>query len=461
MRTVRGRFAVALAAVAALSVLVTAAVAYGLVSRFAQDEALRQLRRDASVLSRQSIDEDEPVRLRMSQQLRIALQLLGAAGDRFARIGPAGRIVSDDPLARSIAEEAARRTGSAVAPAQGILQTGGRRYAFVRIPVGGRGDQGGAVLLARPAELAGDLFRPVVVRVALAGAVAVLVALLVSAWIAGRVSGRVRRLAEAAGSIAAGDLEHRVPVEGEDEIAELAGRFNAMAASLSEARRREREFLASVSHELRTPVTAIRGYAGAITDGTAATPEEREDALAVIDGEAARLERLVQDVVDLARLGSNEFRLEPGNVDLSGALDEAAAAHAAQAADAGLRLESAIERPLRTTTDAARVRQIVSNLVENAMRVTPAGGTVRIGGRIAGGFVCIDISDTGPGIAAADVPHVFERAYLWNAYKSERRVGTGLGLAIVRDLAVALGGRVDVASEPGRGTTFRLSLPIR
>lgn len=459
MRSLRGRFAAALAAVAVLSVLVTAAVSYGLLSRFAQDEALRQLRRDAAVLSSEPPGDEDPLRLRQSPQLRVALRLLEAAGDHYARIGPGGRILTDDPLAQAIAIEAAEITRSATGRAEGAVTIPHGRYAFVRVPIAIDGRQGGAVLLARPAALAGDLFRPVLVRVALAGAIAVIVALLVSAVVASRVSGRVRRLADATGSIAAGDLDHRVPVEGEDEIAELAGRFNAMAASLSEARRREREFLASVSHELRTPVTAIRGYAGALADGTASSPAERDEALAVIDGESARLERLVQDVVDLARLGADEFRLEPADVELSAVLDEAASVHAAQAADAGVGLDTAIERPLRITTDAARVRQIVSNLVENALRVTPAGGRVRIAGHREGGFVVVDVSDTGPGIAAADLPHVFERAYLWNAYKSQRRVGTGLGLAIVRDLAAALGGQVSVASEQGRGTTFRLALP--
>lgn len=459
MRSLRGRFAAALAAVAVLSVLVTAAVAYGLLSRFAQDEALRQLRRDAAILSRESPGDEDPLRLRQSPQLRIALRLLNAAGDHYARIGPGGRILTDDPLAHAIATEAAERSGPATGRAEGSVTVPQGRYAFVRVPIAGDARQTGAVLLARPASLAGDVFRPVLSRVVLAGAMAVVVALVVSAAVASRVSARVRRLADAAGSIASGDLDHRVPVEGEDEIAELAGRFNAMAASLSEARRREREFLASVSHELRTPVTAIRGYAGALSDGTASSPAERDEALAVIDGESARLERLVQDVMDLARLGGNEFRLEPGEVDVSAVLDEAAAAHAAHAADAGVNLDTAIQRPLRTTTDAARVRQIVSNLVENALRVTPAGGSVRIAGGIESGFVVVDVSDTGPGIAEHDLPHVFERAYLWNAYKSERRVGTGLGLAIVRDLASALGGHVTVASEPGRGTTFRLALP--
>lgn len=458
--TLRGRLAAALAGVAVLSVLITGAVAFGLVQRFAQDEAIRQLRRDAAVLSRETLDGDEPIRLHAQTQLRVALRLLEASGDHFARVGPAGAVFADDPVADAVARAVVARHG--VRPASGAVEAGGGTYAYVLVPVavGPRPGVGGAILLARPASLAGDLLRPVVSRVVLGGVVAVVVALGISYAIARKLSGRVHRLALAAGSIAAGDLEHRVPVEGGDEIASLASRFNDMAASLAESRRREREFLAGVSHELRTPVTAIRGYAGALSDGTATTRKEKADALAIIDAESERLERLVQDVIDLARLGSDQFRLERSNVDLAGTLDEAARAHAAQAAEAGVTLETAIAPPLRTTTDPARVRQIVSNLVENALRVTPSDGRVRIAGQVEGPWIAIDVSDTGPGIAAADLPHAFERGYLWNAYKGERHVGTGLGLAIVRDLATALGGRVDVASEPGRGSTFRLLLPV-
>ena len=456
--SLRGRLAAALAAVAAVSVGITAAVAYGLLDRFAREQALQQLRRDASVLSRQSLSGDDAPRPRVPVHLRTALQLLQASGDHFARIGPGPRIVAGDAVAEAVAAAVVRERGTA-SRAEGMIEAGGTRYAYVLVPIFEGSRSPGAVLLARPASLAADLLRPVAARVALGGMVALAIALAISWVIARRLSGRVHRLAEAAGSIAAGDLAHRVSVEGGDEIAELAHRFNLMASSLSEARRREREFLASVSHELRTPVTAIRGYAGAIADGTASSAQEQADALGVIDLEAERLERLVQDVVDLGRLGSDQFRLELGEVDVSATIDETVLAHAAQAADAGVHLDAHAAPSLRGVTDTARVRQILSNLVENALRVTPPGGRVRITGRAEDGWIVIDVADTGPGIAAADLPHVFERGYLWNAYTGRRSVGTGLGLAIVRELAPALGGRVDVASEPGRGTTFRLWLP--
>ena len=279
-------------------------------------------------------------------------------------------------------------------------------------------------------------------------------------------------MAEATHNLAAGDLAHRVPVEGDDEVADLARQFNDMAWALAEARRREHEFLANVSHELRTPLTAIRGYVEALGDGTVADEGARAEAVRVIGDEAARLELLLGDVMDLARLGAKEFRLEPRAVALDAILGEALAAHAGRAAQAGIALVDGSDPPLdqrnrpgagfggmTVVTDPLRVRQIVSNLVDNALRVTPAGGTVRVGRRRNGAEFVVEIADTGPGISAADLPHVFERSYLWGKSQKVLPVGTGLGLAIVRELAVALGGRINVASEPGRGTAFALHLP--
>ena len=176
--------------------------------------------------------------------------------------------------------------------------------------------------------------------------------------------------------------------------------------------------------------------------------------------------------MDLARLGAKEFRLEPRAVALDAILGEALAAHAGRAAQAGIALVDGSDPPLdqrnrpgagfggmTVVTDPLRVRQIVSNLVDNALRVTPAGGTVRVGRRRNGGEFVVEVADTGPGISAADLPHVFERSYLWGKSQKVLPVGTGLGLAIVRELALALGGRIEVASEPGRGTSFALHLP--
>ena len=167
------------------------------------------------------------------------------------------------------------------------------------------------------AKRAGVGWAPIVSRALLAAGLAALLAALASTLLARRLARPVQQVAAATTRVAAGDLTQRVPVEGDDELAELARSFNAMASALDEARRREGEFLASVSHELRTPLTAIRGYVEALEEGAVRDAKGRKDALAVIKTETARLERLVRDVMDLARLDAQEFRLELRDVDLT------------------------------------------------------------------------------------------------------------------------------------------------
>jgi signal transduction histidine kinase len=172
-------------------------------------------------------------------------------------------------------------------------------------------------------------------------------------------------------------------------------------------------------------------------------------------------------VMDLARVGTPSFRLAIARADVGAVLAEAADAHRAEAEGAGVAIEVGAGS-VSCDTDPVRVRQIVTNLVENAIRVTPRGGTIRLAASEAPGWALIDVSDNGPGIAAEHLPHIFERSYLRNvadngggrgASPAGLAPGSGLGLAIVRELVRALGGKIDVASEPGRGSTFRIALP--
>lgn len=461
--SLRGRLARALGITAALSVAGTALITFALVRRYAEQQALTQLERQASAAAADAITRESGGAAPSTAMTAALRQLLQGSGDRVVYLGPGGEIIGSDAIATSVANAADLApvlTGSTVI---GTVHVAQGDFAYVAQPVPGRRPRGVAgVVLARPVGLAATVWRPVIGRVLLAGAVAVLVAIAASLWIARRLAGPLRRMAAATHSVAAGDLSHRVPVEGDGEVADLARQFNNMAEALSEARRREHEFLANVSHELRTPLTAIRGYTEALADGTASDDGARAEAVRVIGDEAARLELLLGDVMDLARLGAREFRLEPRLVALDATLAEAVAAHAGRAAEAGVSLVNATEpgAGLTAVTDPLRVRQIVSNLVDNALRITPPGGTVRVGGSRSGAEVVLEVADTGPGIPAADLPHVFERSYLWGKSQKVLPVGTGLGLAIVRELAVALGGRIEVRSVVGSGTTFALYLPV-
>lgn len=451
-RSLRGRLAVALAAVAFLSVAVAAAITAGLVTRYAHSDAEADLRRMARAVAADPLGGDRA-------RLGIVRRTLEINGDEMLVVFAGGRIegLGAPELAAAIDATPLAR-GQEIG---GTARAAGTEWVYVGIPIRGPAPRLAGVVLARPLRIARDVWGPVVGRVALAGIGAVLIAIAVSAWFARRLVRPVGELRAAARRIARGEVSQRVDVEGPEEIADLAASFNDMSAALEESHRREREFLASVSHELRTPLTAIRGYVEAIQDGAVRDAKGRDEALGIVHAEAGRLERLVQDVMDLARLGASEFRLSSRPCDLAETLSDAVAAHRAAAEEGGASLDADLPETLPADTDPDRVRQVVSNLVENALRVTPRGGAVRVRARADGARVTIEVSDTGPGIARDDLPHVFERSYLWRAVQGTRPVGTGLGLAIVRQLAEALGGTVDVASEVGAGSTFRVALPLR
>jgi signal transduction histidine kinase len=262
----------------------------------------------------------------------------------------------------------------------------------------------------------------------------------------------VRRVAAASRSLAEGVSPDPVPLGGSAELAVLAQTFNDMARELNRAREVERNFLLSVSHELKTPLAAIRGYAEGLEDGIFTAGEATE----IIREEARRLERLVRDLLDLARMNRREFVVHRERVDLRDVAREVARRYETDARTAGVELECMAELPAPAVADQDRVLQVVSNLVENALRSTPAGGSVRVLAQ-AGTLV---VEDTGVGLAPEDVPHTFERFYLHDRNPDGRaRIGSGLGLAIVKELTERMGGTVTVESEVGRGTTFVVRLP--
>lgn len=459
-RSLRGRLALALGLTAALSLAAAAIITFGLVRRYSDDQATTELARVARALTAEA-GEDLVLRPARFEQLR---RFLVASGNVIATVGPAGRTRADGEDAQRVVDAIDIRPALGGTTLRGFVDAQNVRYAYVVIPNKIARPRAPERLLAAVvvAKRAGSSWTPILSRVLLAAGIAALIAGIVAALWARRLAKPVHDVAAASTRVASGDLAARVPVKGADELADLSRSFNDMASALDEARRREGEFLANVSHELRTPITAIRGYVEALEEGAVRGEKGRAEALGVIKTETARLERLVADVTDLARLGTREFRLALRDADLAPVLRDAASAHPGSTPA----VEVAVEGALPCRTDPDRVRQVIANLVENAIRVTPADGVVRIAGHAETGWVHVDVSDTGPGIPAEHLPHVFERAYLRNvaggAASSEDgplAAGSGLGLAIVRELVRALGGRIDVVSDVGRGTTFRVALP--
>jgi signal transduction histidine kinase len=279
-----------------------------------------------------------------------------------------------------------------------------------------------------------------------------------SSGIASRLRRSVSDLADSAEAVTRGRFDVRVQ-ETDDELGRLGQSFNRMTERLEAADHRQREFLADVAHELRTPVTAIEGFATALEDGTASTPEERAEAAEFIRAEAARMRELVSDLQELTWLDLEpEVRAEP--LDLAAAARECAARLGIDAHIRGVEL-SGPDGALPAIGDPEHVHTILSNLVTNALRATPPGGSVRLVARTAPGEAAIAVCDTGRGIPPEHLPYIFDRLYRADSSRDREAGGSGLGLAIVQRLAGLLGGRVTAESEPGVGSTFTFWLPAR
>ncbi|HVM17823.1 MAG TPA: HAMP domain-containing sensor histidine kinase [Gaiellaceae bacterium] len=314
----------------------------------------------------------------------------------------------------------------------------------------------GAIVVAKPATELRERSMVLFQRLALAFLAGILVAGALAWYLSRRITEPVLALSRAADEVAAGRYDVDVPQpKSRDEIGHLAERFSEMAARLHETEQLERKFLMSVSHELRTPLTAIRGHVEALREGVVEDPDVRADSLDVIAAEAGRLERLVGDVLDLAKLDAHRFTVLEEEVDMRRLLERAYGAFEQEARRRAIDYELQAEAAPVIVSDGDRVLQIISNLLTNAFKWTPDGGRIDLELQARNGTVSVAVQDTGPGIPRR------ERARVFRPFFSGDGRGTGLGLAIAHELAVALGGRIDLESTPGEGSRFELVLPAR
>ncbi len=361
--------------------------------------------------------------LRRQNQRAVAVQLTGPTiylpGDRWQRL----------------------RRGESL---DGTVEVGGTDYFYSARKVGRQ-----ALVLLRPKSVGRSAFTPFLVGLLIAALAGITLAALAAFLLARRIVRPVRHVADAARHLAEERPPEPVPIEGAQEVARLAQAFNEMAEQLARARAAERQFLLSVSHELKTPLTSIRGYAEGILDDAFSA----EEAATIVAKEAERLQRLVQDLLDLARMNQATFSVRHEPIELAAVAQETVNRLEAQARALDVTLEAFAPGSAPAIGDADRLVQVATNLVENALRLTPAGGVVRV--LAQPGLLAVE--DTGPGMAPEDIPRAFERFYLYSRYGGERPVGTGLGLAIVKELTEGMGGHVEVSSE-GRGTRFTVHL---
>jgi len=318
---------------------------------------------------------------------------------------------------------------------------------------------GGAVVLADGAGQVDSVRAKLVRRVVLALLTGLAVALVAASVAAGRVGRPLREVAAAARRMAAGERGVPVPASATTEVADVSAALAGLDRALATSEARQRSFLLSVSHELRTPLTTVRGYAEGLAEGVVG-PEEAASVGRTLAAEADRMERYVADLLALARLEADDFSLDLGDVDMTRLLRDTADTWRDRAARDGIAFEpSAPATPLTARTDAARLRQVLDILLDNACRVCAAGDRVVLEAAPTGAGVRVEVRDSGPGLTADDAAVAFEPGVLHERYAATRPGGHGLGLAIAHRLVSRLGGRITVATAPEGGAAFVIDLP--
>lgn len=293
------------------------------------------------------------------------------------------------------------------------------------------------------------------------GVIALLLSLIVAYFIARWIADPLQEVVAVAGNMPSEEIGP-VAVRGPREVQDLTRAFNAMAARMQSSQRSQKDFVANVSHELKTPLTSVQGFAQALLDGTAATPETRKQAAEVIYNESGRMHRMVLDLLDLARLDAGTADLKMLPLDMTALLNSIAEKFEPMAHKADVHISVSVPANLPTLIgDGDRLAQVFTNLVDNALKFTPPGGTIKLKAESVQGEMRISVSDTGTGIPSPALPHVFDRFYQADISRSGgKKHGAGLGLAIVLEIVEAHGGRISVRSQEGQGATFMVNLPL-
>ena len=449
----RGSLSFRIAALAVAAALVTALIG-GLVSvRLIRESSQNGARQTLARVADDVQADFASAPVRSNSALR-ALRIDSAI------IGRGGRVISTDALARDALTPGQIQMVLAGRPVSAVQKADGQTVLVEARPT----TYGGFVLVQPRNEavaVGNRAGRQLLYGLLIACAVAALLGLVV----ARRLSRPLRQTAAAAHALAGGTRDVRVDPDGPAEVADVASALNTLGDNLAHSEARQRDFLLSVSHDLRTPLTAITGYAESLADGVVAD-EETERIGQVMLGEARRLERYVADLLDLARLGAQELRMDFAPVDLAALVDATAAAWSGRCRAVGVELiTEQARRPLPVDTDSGRVRQVLDGLLENALRVVPEGRPIVLATRAEArpdsgvALAVVEVRDGGPGLSDDDLSVAFERSALYNRYRGVRQVGTGLGLAIVHQLVGRLGGSIEAGHAVEGGARFTVRLP--
>jgi two-component system OmpR family sensor kinase len=457
------RLALVTTLVAAVAVLVVGLVSIGLLRGASDTEARQQLSRQAdgyvAVIDRGEINRPQLTRLvTILRGQDIELEAVNAGGAVCNQRGlqlpqNLGSVMARGGSVSAVAKVSGSRRFIEGRP----LTHGDASNAVVRCQAVG-------IVLFQNAGQAKALAQPLRNRLLIALGIGLLLAAIAGVLLARWLARPLQHAASAARALAGGRRDVAVKPEGPAEVAAVADALNGLTAALARSEGRQREFLLSVSHELRTPLTAVIGHAEALADGVI-TGDDAQAAGTVMLSEAHRLNRLVSDLLDLARLGAADFRIDLAPTDLRALVLGAEQVWRPRCEAEGIELQLELPPgPLLITTDGGRVRQILDGLAENALRVVPSGAPIVFAVSPASratspGGVTLQVRDGGPGLTEDDFAVAFERSVLYDRYRGIRQVGTGLGLALVAGLAAALGGSASAGRAPEGGAAFTIHLP--
>lgn len=481
LQSLRARLFVSHLAVIALVFILTAAVAFVPLEKA---QAHLETQRLESVMGPLAVQTSYMIRSPRytSEDVQNILNLqAGKMGARLLLLDRQGQVVHDTGRSRpltsaavnvlkpfvgqlAVDEAALQKTGKSTneIPTRNLGNRNGERIFLAAVPL--VPNRIIAVLTpARPLSILRQLLWPLTLAalVGLAGAV------LATIFLSRSIAQPITRLTRAADAVAAGDLDRRVPGEGYDEVGRLVHSFNTMVARLQATYDSQRRLLANVAHDLRTPLTSIQGYALALHDGVIATEEERQAALATISEESERINRLVIQILQLARLESGQAQANPTTVDMGGLIGRVVRRYQLEAENAGVEVSGSAAPNSSVVADEALIDQAIDNLVRNALEHTPRGGRITINAMpvidpvLGLSRLRIRVVDTGEGIPPEELPHIFDRFHQVEPNRTPSRPGGGfgLGLAIVREIVAGHNGNVSVESQLGKGTTFIIDLP--
>jgi signal transduction histidine kinase len=371
-------------------------------------------------------------------------------------------------------------------PNLGLIEDDGARYKWANFA---RGDTHLTLFAPPPSDVSGGFapaqYQTIVAvpesrlsqawlelapRLALAGAIALTVSFGVAFLISRSISGPLARITQASQQMARGDYDVHIPISGQDEVGRLSEAFNHMAREVNSSQRMMKDLLANVSHELKTPLTSIQGFSQAMLDGSVKDDEEFRESSRIINEEANRMRALVDDLLLLSQIESGQVLMQHAHVDLAELLERTLERFQWTLRDAEITYGFSSDRLPPVHGDERRLEQVFSNLMENAVRHTPRGGTVTVramvarppvggGGGSPPGEIQIGVHNTGSFIPPEDLPRVFERFFQVDRARARKGGSSGLGLAIVSEIVEAHGGKVRAASDRNRGTEFIVTLP--